>query len=113
MKVITYQLAYNTWRSTSLCEIHAARESGLGPVSHGSHEGTCDRCADAYTDDGPCPKCGDSAGPDRYGHDCPYVACDDLSCRALREPPDDVAALRAAYEHWRMHSLLCGCSHGN
>ena len=39
-----------------------------------------------------------------------HVSCDQ-NCRALNDPhhPDDVAA---AYEHWRRHRWLHGCSHG-
>lgn len=113
MKVVTYQLAYNLYHRVSLCDDHAARTAGLGPVSHGKHEGMCDRCPDDGPDDGPCPKCGDPAGSESFDHDCPFVACDDPSCRALKDPPDDVKALRAAYEHWRTHSRYHGCSHGN
>lgn len=66
-----------------------------------------------------CPRC--NAGTveldpnDRHsgyhsdGRECPFVACDDPSCMALREP--DRENLRLAYEHWRYHSYLSGCSH--
>lgn len=39
-----------------------------------------------------------------------HVDCDER-CKALADPqtPDEV---RAAYEHWRHHQYLCGCSHG-
>lgn len=39
-----------------------------------------------------------------------HVDCDQ-GCKALSHPetPDEV---RAAYEHWRGHSYLSGCSHG-
>ncbi len=115
MKVVTYRLAYPN-QTTSLCEQHAASPRvPIGPVQYGEHEGHCDECSYPPFDeaDGPCPKCGDPAGPDRYGHDCPYVGCDDPTCRALENPPDEIESLRVALEHWRSHSLHHGCSHGD
>lgn len=58
--------------------------------------------------------------PPRYGDRPPerlrvpsdkYVECDWIACAALQEPssPEEVAT---AYEHWKDHSYLCGCSHG-
>lgn len=47
MRVITYQLAYNTARQVSLCaECERDHDEALGPVSHGRHEGVCEgrRC---------------------------------------------------------------------
>lgn len=40
-----------------------------------------------------------------------YVACDD-NCRAL-EDPQTSEEIKAAYEHWREHGYLNGCSHGS
>lgn len=51
MKVITYQLAYALHRTVDLCiacsdATTLGDECGsLGPVSHGLHQGSCDRCA--------------------------------------------------------------------
>lgn len=38
------------------------------------------------------------------------VSCDD-NCGAFEDPvtPDE---FKAAYEHWKFHGYLCGCSHG-
>jgi len=47
MKVITYQLAYDTARQVSLCaDCERDYEYPLGTVLHGRHEGECqgDRC---------------------------------------------------------------------
>ncbi len=41
--------------------------------------------------------------------DC-IVDCDKL-CRALLDPKTPEEVFRA-YEHWRRHSRLSGCSHG-
>lgn len=42
------------------------------------------------------------------------VDCDDLDCLALAEPdPESAVELKTAYEHWRSHRNLGGCSHGN
>lgn len=70
------------------------------------------------TDQTHCPKCGAEllyGGTDWSSHpepNCPYVYCDDMSCRALEDPVsgDEV---RAAYEHWRHHGYMHGCSHGS
>lgn len=42
---VTYQLAYRTDMTTTLCAAHAANpRHPLGPVQHGQHDGTCDEC---------------------------------------------------------------------
>ena len=63
-----------------------------------------------------CPKC--SAGlpewsePGEWHHDdCPFESCDSAACRALKQP-HTLADYVAAYEHWKTHSYLHGCSHG-
>jgi hypothetical protein len=47
----------------------------------------------------------------RMQNDCPHVACDGITCRALKDPVyfDE---WKAAAEHWCSHRLLSGCSHG-
>lgn len=47
-------------------------------------------------------------GDDRAGP----VACDEYECEAIYDPktPEEMVA---AYEHWRWHSWLNGCSHGD
>lgn len=40
-----------------------------------------------------------------------YVECDE-DCRALTDP-QTAEEIKAAYEHWRGHGYLNGCSHGN
>lgn len=49
--VVTYQLAYLTHVSVSLCAACAEAPSKLigvlGPVLHGAHEGRCDQCEHA------------------------------------------------------------------
>lgn len=47
---------------------------------------------------------------DRYTSCDVHVGCDDL-CGALREPESD-EEIRGAFEHWRGHGYLSGCSHG-
>ena len=43
---------------------------------------------------------------------CPvHVECDD-KCKALKNP-QTFEEYRAAYEHWRDHAWLLGCSHGS
>jgi len=39
-----------------------------------------------------------------------YVSCDEY-CEALMDPQTD-DEVQAAYEHWRRHGYLDGCSHG-
>lgn len=77
-----------------------------------------------------CPKCGRDlpfADPDEtpeqlsrmcaegYGTSsstiCPYVACDDVNCRA-KQFPDTLEEWKAAATHWRYHHVNYGCSHG-
>jgi hypothetical protein len=41
--------------------------------------------------------------------DAGYVACD-LLCKA-KDKPETLEEYKAAYEHWRRHQYLCGCSH--
>lgn len=70
---------------------------------------------------GPCERCKEEIEGEpsfhhktqvRQGyHVCPLVACDDPTCLA-KEHPVTGEELRAALEHWRDHSCLCGCSHG-
>jgi hypothetical protein len=48
-----------------------------------------------------------------YAHECKYVRCDDKTCRALKDPGDSIAELKAAVAHWRTHQHLGGCSHGH
>ena len=59
-------------------------------------------------EDGPC-KCGFVG--DYYDHECLFVHCDDANCRARREPRTESEAFEAL-DHWKNHSLMCGCSHG-
>jgi hypothetical protein len=62
-------------------------------------------------------KCGAALSEDEWSDDhadgtpCPLVACDREDCRA-KENPVTLDELRAAYEHWRSHPRLHGCSHG-
>lgn len=46
MEVITYQLAYLSDLSVSLCDQHASCGyfGAIGPVQHGRHDGQCDAC---------------------------------------------------------------------
>ena len=39
------------------------------------------------------------------------VQCDDASCAAKLEPENE-EDYREAYEHWRNHGWIYGCSHG-
>lgn len=64
-----------------------------------------------------CCHCGEDDENDRHkamGGWCPdsevFVRCDD-ACRAKVDPqtPEEV---RLAYEHWRGHYNMRGCSHG-
>lgn len=56
-----------------------------------------------------CSKCGSD---EHDSYTCTiYVDCDQ-NCMALVEPVS-AEELRAALEHWRDHSYLCGCSHGS
>jgi hypothetical protein len=59
-----------------------------------------------------CPHCG-LMMMDWLDHEdeCPYVRCDDPSCRALKAP-STVEELILACEHWKRHRLYAGCSHG-
>lgn len=43
---------------------------------------------------------------------CPYVACDDVKCLALKEP-STLHEWKDSAEHWHAHRYLHGCSHGN
>jgi len=45
-RVITYQLAYLSDHTVNLCRHHSECDDygTLGPVQHGLHEGTCERC---------------------------------------------------------------------
>lgn len=49
-QVITYQLAYQTHLTISVCREHDEDMPdgypALGPVSHGRHYGTCEVCRD-------------------------------------------------------------------
>jgi hypothetical protein len=40
------------------------------------------------------------------------VPCDDADCTAL-DQPESIEEFVAAVEHWREHSYLSGCSHGD
>lgn len=40
------------------------------------------------------------------------IECDEYECVAVADPQTDEEIARA-YEHWRWHSYLSGCSHGN
>ena len=39
-----------------------------------------------------------------------YVACDSVDCEA-RDEPKTAQEYQQAYEHWRRHQYLGGCSH--
>jgi hypothetical protein len=47
--------------------------------------------------------------PDEYEQ---QLYCDDADCEAVAAPNTDEEIARA-YEHWRWHDYLHGCSHGN
>lgn len=57
-------------------------------------------------------ECCEICGAPRGAHAlfCPYVDCD-RDCRALKEP-SSYAEVVKALEHWRLHPLCGGCSHG-
>lgn len=52
------------------------------------------------------------------GSPCPFVPCDSEDCRALVSPgmgadlERNLDQIRDAYEHWKSHRHLRGCSHG-
>ena len=52
-KVVTYQWA-NIPGEVTLCTMHDNATDGLGPVSHGEHEGICDACHQDAPDDATC-----------------------------------------------------------
>lgn len=43
-------------------------------------------------------------------NETPFLSCDE-NCFALREP-QTIDEFKAALEHWKSHSVDCGCSHG-
>jgi hypothetical protein len=48
-----------------------------------------------------CPDCRSEAG---------LVGCDKKGCQA-KSKPETPEEYKVAYEHWRCHGYLCGCSH--
>jgi len=48
---------------------------------------------------------------DRFLDGRELVGCDEEQCLAYKEPKT-FEEYKAAYEHWRSHNYLCGCSHG-
>lgn len=67
------------------------------------------------TDAGPdiCERCSTAHW---YFDDCTVdgraiVRCDDTNCRAF-DQPQTCDEMEDALEHWRCHSWLHGCSHG-
>lgn len=67
---------------------------------------TCEYCKAVETEIG-----GDGFMFVSHDEDCIYVRCD-YDCRALNSPVS-LGDVFSAYMHWRYHSELKGCSHGN
>lgn len=49
--------------------------------------------------------------PREVRHEQGFVYCDDLTCQAIQEPKT-LEEYKAAYEHFKSHYYLHGCSHG-
>lgn len=94
-----------------LCEDHASwvRCDRCGDFAEILRGGLCPGCI--------CRHCGGDAADDAHMACglCPdedrFVRCDQ-ACRALVTPisPGEIAA---AYQHWRFHRSMGGCSHGH
>lgn len=67
-----------------------------------------------------CHYCGNrvsEANGDWYEQRCAtcndlYVHCSQAECRALKAPATLVQYVEA-WQHWKSHTYLSGCSHGN
>lgn len=68
----------------------------------------CPRCHNGPVEDDPMDR---RSGDHEDGGECVYVPCDVASCRALRDP-HSLEEYKHAYEHWRGHAYVHGCSHG-
>ncbi len=71
-----------------------------------------------------CPRCGERVGQAdddesaemvakmcEWDGGCKYEPCDDLACRALKDP-QTLEQHNDALLHWKTHTYLSGCSHG-
>ena len=98
-------------------------------ITHGAGRGAHARIP-PMSNPSVCPRCHDSldtlwgesweyrshrppSDDDHVTGTCLYEPCDDLECRALKDPNyGNVSQLADAYEHFKSHRYLSGCAHG-